>query len=126
MEITGRVTADAVVRTTKSKKELVTFTLAVNDGYKAKDGEWKDLTEFFSCVYWLSTKVADKLTKGCIVTVSGRVFLDQYKGKDGTQYASLAVHVLSIRIFGTTRKQQTQTTNTTQATAPTTVDDLPF
>ena len=105
-----------------SKKEFVTFTIAVNNGYKAKDGEWKDLTEFFSCVYWLSAKVADKLTKGSLVSVSGRVFLDQYKGKDGTPYASLGVHVQGIRIFGTTRKQATEQT----VSAPTTKDDLPF
>lgn len=123
--MTGRLTADAAVRTTKSKKELVTFNVAVNDGYKAKDGEWKDLTEFFSCVYWLSTKVADKLTKGSIVTVSGRVFLDQYKGKDGNQYASLGVHVQSIRIFGTTQKTPNQQP-TAAIGAPETKDDLPF
>ena len=125
MEITGRLTTDAQVRTTKSKKELVSFTIAVNDGYKAKDGEWKDLTEYFSCTYWLSTKVADRLTKGCIVSVSGRVFLDQYKSKDGTQYSSLGVHVQSIRIFGATQKIAKQQPATTTST-PEATDDLPF
>ena len=36
MELTGRVTADAVVSTTKSGKEVVEFSIAINDYYKPK------------------------------------------------------------------------------------------
>src|SRR5271170_8433537 len=104
MEITGRLTADAAIRKTTNNRELVAFTVVVNDYYKTKGGETKELSEFFNCSYWLTTKIADTLQKGCIVTVTGRVYLNEYKGKDGNQYAQLAFHVNSIKIIAGGRK----------------------
>lgn len=124
MEFTGRLTADAEVRKTADKRELVTFTVAVNDSYRKKDGEWVEVAEYFSCAYWLSTKVADSLQKGSIVTVYGRVHLNEYKGKDGNHYANLACHVNGIKIIaGARNKQAKQSTSTTEQTSK---DDLPF
>jgi len=128
MEITGRLTSDAEIKTTKSKREMVTFTIAVNDSYKAKDGEWKEHTEFFACAYWLSTKIADRLQKSSIVTVTGRLYLNEYKGKDGNNYACLAIHVNIIKIIAgaskSTKRQSAE--SAAPATTPEAVDDLPF
>ena len=49
MEITGRLTADAEVRKTKNGKEFLSFTLVVNDNYKTKDGEFKQVAQYFNC-----------------------------------------------------------------------------
>ena len=49
MEITGRVTADATVRTLSDERQVVNFAIAVNDTYKAKNGERVTQTEFFDC-----------------------------------------------------------------------------
>src|SRR4051812_49250611 len=99
MEITGRVTADAEVKNTANSRQLVAFTVVVNDYYKAKGGEEKEFSEFFSCSYWLSTKVADSLIKGCIVTVTGRIYLNEYKDKEGNHHANLAFHANAIKII---------------------------
>ena len=53
MEITGRLTRDAQVRN-YSGKDVVQFSVAVNDSYKNKDGERITKTEFFNCSYWLT------------------------------------------------------------------------
>jgi len=130
MEITGRLTADAAVRKTTGNKELVAFTLVVNDYYKAKDGERKEVSEFFSCSYWLSTKIADSLQKSSIVTVTGRVYLNEYEGKDGKHYASLGFHANGIKIIATPRKngdtQQAAKTEPAPAGTPEIKSDLPF
>ena len=34
MEITGRLTADAVVQKVNSEKQVVNFSIAINDNYK--------------------------------------------------------------------------------------------
>ena len=39
MNITGRLTGDAEVRTTSNGKQVVNFSVAVNDSYKNKQGE---------------------------------------------------------------------------------------
>lgn len=124
MEFTGRLVADATVKHTSDKRELVAFTIAVNDSYKAKDGEHKELTEYFSCAYWLSSKVADSLQKGSIITVNGRVYLNEYKGKDGNNYSNLACHVNAIKIIATTKKKEQVQGAATGI--PTPKDDLPF
>ncbi len=126
MEITGRLTADAEVRKTKNNKELVSFTVVVNDSYKPKNGEEQKFEEYFNCSYWLSTKIADHLPKGSIVTVTGRVYLNEYKGKDGNQYASLAVHVNHIKILAKGGKKATVAAEPAIAGTPENKDDLPF
>ncbi|MGJ1261675.1 single-stranded DNA-binding protein [Sphingobacterium spiritivorum] len=39
MNITGRLTRDAEVRTTSQDKKVVNFSVATNDSYKNKQGE---------------------------------------------------------------------------------------
>ena len=39
MNITGRLTRDAEVRTTSQDKQVVNFSVATNDSYKNKQGE---------------------------------------------------------------------------------------
>lgn len=127
MEITGRIVSDAEVKKTKTSKEVVSFTVAVNDSYKAKDGEWKDITEYINCSYWMSSKVADSLLKGTIVTVSGRIYLNEYTGKDGNKYANLAFHVNSIKIIATAKKKgEVKQAVGAEVGTPETKDDLPF
>jgi len=131
MEITGRLTAGAEVRTTKNNKQVVSFTVVVNDYFKPKDGEGKEFEEFFHCAYWLSPKVADRLLKGSIVTVTGRVYLNEYTGKDGNKYAQLALHANAIKVIATPKKNGTPTAQAVANAAafnptPETKDDLPF
>jgi single-strand DNA-binding protein len=71
MDITGRLTADAQVRNVSEGKQVVNFSVAVNDSYKAKNGERVTQTEFFDCSYWIGTAVAQYLTKGTIVETLG-------------------------------------------------------
>ena len=59
MEIIGTVTADAKVSTLADDRQVVNFTIAVNDYFKPKGStEGKQLTTFINCAYWISAKVA--------------------------------------------------------------------
>lgn len=130
MEFTGRLVSDAGLRETKGNKKVVSFTLAVNDSYKSKDGELKEFTEYFNCSYWQGAKVADSLLKGGIVTVSGRVYLNEYMGRDGNKHANLAVHVNTLKIISSAKAARpgstSQPTEAATAGITETVDDLSF
>jgi len=130
MELTGRLTGDAQVRRTTDQRELVSFTVVVNDYYKTKDGERKEVSEYFNCSYWLSPKIADSLLKSSIVTVTGRVYLNEYDGKDGKHYASLGFHANGIKIIAAPKKNGTVSQAIANAPAfnpdPETKPDLPF
>lgn len=107
MEITGRVTADAQVRTLSGEKQVVNFSVAVNDSYKPKDGERVTHTEFFDCSYWIGTGIAQYLTKGSIVELSGRLSTRAWINAEGEPKAGLNFHTSKITLHGGTPKEAT-------------------
>jgi single-strand DNA-binding protein len=127
MELTGRLTYDAKVRATKNDREVVNFTIAINDYFKTKDGEQKNIATYVDCSYWLSTKVAENLKKGSIVQVFGRIGVNAYTTMDGQPRANLTFHVNSLkRISSGKANASEQTANNTSIPIPQTMDDLPF
>ncbi|WP_159798908.1 single-stranded DNA-binding protein [Flavobacterium sp. MK4S-17] len=100
MDITGRVTADAQVRSVSEGRQVVNFSVAVNDSYKAKNGERVTQTEFFDCSYWIGTAVAQYLTKGTIVELSGRVSTRAWVDSEGNARAGLNFNTWKIILHG--------------------------
>jgi single-strand DNA-binding protein len=100
MDITGRVTADAQVRTLSEDRKVVNFSVAVNDSYKAKNGERITQTEFFDCSYWIGSGIAQYLTKGSIVELSGRVSARAWVDSEGQPKAGLNFHTSKITLHG--------------------------
>lgn len=124
MVLIGRVTKDAEVRTLKDERKVVNFNVAVNDGYKDKKSDkWVAIPSFYSCSYWLSPAIADRLKKGNLVELTGRLSVNAYKDMEGEAQASLNCHVDSIKVHGVTKKEEA---NQPQSPQPTTADDLPF
>lgn len=139
MEITGRVTGDAVVRTLSEEKKVVNFSVAVNDSYKAKNGERVTQTEFFDCSYWIGTGIAQYLTKGTLVALTGRVSARAWVNQQGEAKAGLNFHTSKITLHGggaTADKPDTKQpakadtaameTTGTQVSPDGEHDDLPF
>ncbi len=130
MNIIGRLTKDAEVRTLSNEKQVVNFSIATNESYKNKQGERVEQTTYFDCAYWISSNVAKLLTKGTLVELTGRVNTRVWIGKDGEPRAGLNFHTSQIKLHGGSRR-----TETVQATVKAekskvvqeeTQDDLPF
>ncbi|PSK90842.1 single-stranded DNA-binding protein [Taibaiella chishuiensis] len=81
MKITGRITANATVNTTTNEKQVVNFSIAINNGGYRKDGEYKELTTFVNCSYWLDMAAAGKLQKGVEVQLKGHMGLHVYQNR---------------------------------------------
>jgi single-strand DNA-binding protein len=130
MNIIGRVTKDAQVRILSNSKQVVNFSVAINDSYRNKAGERVEQTTYFDCAYWLSSKIANILTKGTLVELSGRVSTRVWLGNDGEARAGLNFHTSQIKLHGNgKRTENVQTTTTVQGnkvTAQPTENDLPF
>jgi len=124
MLIVGRITKDAAVTTVAGERQVVNFSIAINDRYKAKGQEPKEFTLFVNCSYWMTTKVAPFLLKGTLIEAEGRLFLNAYQDKTGQPRASLNCHVNSLKIHGTSRKngQPVLAENAQEKIT----DDLPF
>lgn len=122
MEMTGRLTANAVVATiANTDRKVVNFTIAINEGYHVKNtGEMKEFTTYIDCGYWIATGVAKLLTKGSLVTVTGRISPDAYIDRQGNAKATIRCHVDRIKVHHTVK----QPLNAAELTEP--LDDLPF
>lgn len=100
MLFTGRITANAEVRTIKGDKQVTNFTVALNQRYKTKAGDKKEKTAYVNCSYWVNPGLAVYLTKGAIVEISGWVEAQTWKQQDGTVRADLICSVDNVKLFG--------------------------
>ena len=83
IQLIGRLCADPEMRVTQSDIAHCQFTLAVDRGYKNKDGERE--TDFLNCVSWRKTAetIANTLTKGRRIAVEGTLQSRKYETKEG-------------------------------------------
>lgn len=130
MNITGRLTADAKVSTTTKGKEVVNFSIAVNDSYK-KDGQRIEQTAYFDCAYWRTAKAVTWLQKGLLVELSGQISVRVWNSKDGTPKAGLNFHTVSIKPLARSAKNDDSLQDSTESKSGRTTigeddDDLPF
>lgn len=129
MEITGRIVKDASVFKLKENREVVNFTIAVNDSYKPKDStELKKIVTYIDCSYWLSSKTAQWLKKGALVELFGRIGLNVYIGSDSEAHGSLTFRTSHIKILAFAKSEQKTPEVSASAKANTEKepDDLPF
>jgi single-strand DNA-binding protein len=94
---TGNLGRDAEQKFIPSGESVVSFSVAVKSGY----GE-KASTTWAKCTIWgkRGEAVAQYLTKGQLVGVSGEATLREYEKKDGTTGASLEVRVNDLTLLG--------------------------
>ena len=135
MNITGRVTKDAEVRTLSNSRQVVNFSVAINESYKNKKGDRVEQSTFFECAYWISPRVAEWLTKGTVVELTGMVSARAWTGNDGEPRAGLNFNTSNIKLHGGGKKsesgQEVKTgQNAEQENKKVTVkepeDDIPF
>ncbi|MFH0520402.1 single-stranded DNA-binding protein [Streptomyces sp. M41] len=98
--IIGNLTADPELKFTDSGQALAKFTVASTPRTFDKDsGQWKDGTStFFRCAAWrsLAEHVAESLTKGSRVVLSGRIRQHNWQTEQGENRSMLAVEVDDI------------------------------
>ena len=110
MNIIGRLTRDAEVRTLSNKKQVVNFSIATNDNYRNKQGERIEQTTFDDYSYWISSKVAELFIKGTLVELIGRVYTRAWVGEMENPHAGLNFHTSQIKFLSSSKKTDKQTT----------------
>jgi len=131
MELIGRLTANAMVNEIKDGRKVINFSVAINDGYKPKGTDtFKKITTYVNCSYWLSTSLAEFLTKGTVVELYGRISANAWTNMEGKSKASLNFHVTSIKLHGRPKSEiaaeskEFKTVSVSDITVP--LEDLPF
>lgn len=104
----GRVTADAKVTNLKDDRQVVNFSIAINDSYKPKDREAVQITNYVNCSYWINSGIADYLKKGVLVELIGRLGVNAYTSLAGDAKASITLHVTHIKFHGGAKQETSQ------------------
>lgn len=131
MEIIGRLTRDAELRSLPDGRQVLRFTLAVNDSYKSKGRETLVKQAcFFDCSYWRQTSLAPYLIKGSLVEVQGQLSVRAWTNAEGQAKASLQFHVNSLKLHGKTnlaaRPEPAENPTETDKSTFQPMEDLPF
>lgn len=94
---TGRLGADAELRSTQSGEKVLSFRVANDVGF----GERKT-TQWVECSLWgrRGEAVAQFLTKGKQVCVSGELSLREFQKRDGSAGSGLSVRVNEVDFMG--------------------------
>lgn len=94
---TGRLGADAELRTLQSGDKLLSLRVANDVGY----GD-RRTTQWVDCVIWgkRGESIAAYLTRGKQVVISGEVSLKTFQKRDGSEGTHLSVRVAEIDFFG--------------------------
>lgn len=81
----GNLTRDVEIRAMPSGLSVGSFSVAVNERYKDRDGNWQERATFIDCEIFgaRAEAMAKYLSKGSPVFLEGRLRLDQWEDKNG-------------------------------------------
>lgn len=140
----GNVGKDPEVRQADGGLKVASFTLATTERYKAKDGSYKDNTEWHNIVAWRGTaEVVEKFVKkGTPLYVEGRIRTRSWDDQQGNKRYITEIIADNVQLLGKKEdsqpaqqvqpkpqvQQRPQVQRTTAMPYPTVEDDgdLPF
>lgn len=95
VSLIGRLGAQPEIVTFDSGRTLARFSLATNENYKNKEGEWQENTQWHNITAWGKTAdlVARLLNKGQEVLVEGRIVNNSYETKEGEKRYGTSIEV---------------------------------
>lgn len=99
----GNLGDDAEVYDSRAGDQVkLTFRLATNEKYRAKDGELKEETQWHRVFYWAKpdTALAAYLRKGTPVLVEGSLIYHGYTDKDGISRTVAEIKASDLRLLG--------------------------
>jgi single-strand DNA-binding protein len=97
--IVGNLTDDPELRYTPNGAAVVNFSVAVTPRMRDEGGGWKDGdTSFFRCNAWrnLAENVAESLTRGSRVIVTGRLRQRSWETQDGEKRSVVEIEADEI------------------------------
>jgi len=124
--VSGNLGRDPEVR---GNGAVLSFSIAVTESRKNKDGTWEDKTEWIPIAVFGEKRVSalsSLLGKGSAVLIKGRIETRKYE-KNGEDRYSTSVVADDVILQGNAKHRDTEdTTQNTQNTKKEDYDDMPF
>lgn len=116
----GRLTKDPEIRLTSKNDKVARFTIAVDRDFNREE------TDFINCVAFKATAafIESYFGKGDMILVAGRLHMQQYTSKDGSNRT--AAEVMTDNVWFCGGKVKTKDTATEAQLAPVEDDNVYF
>jgi single-strand DNA-binding protein len=100
--IIGRLGADPEIRYMPNGNAVGNLRIATNDGYKDKDGQYVEQTEWHSvAVFGRNAENAEKyLKKGSLVYIEGRLSTEKWQDKGGKDRSKTGIKAQEMQLMG--------------------------
>lgn len=97
----GNLGRDPEVRYLEGNVAVARFSVATNESYKDKKGEWQTVTEWHEIVAWrqLAERAEKQLKKGSQIYLEGKLTHRKYQDKEGNDRYVTEVVANTIRIL---------------------------
>ena len=97
----GNLGGDPEIRHPENGVPVGRFSLATNESYKDKEGNWQTLTEWHNVVVWrdAAERAERSLKKGMMVFVEGKISYRKYTDKDGVERNTTDIVANSFRLL---------------------------
>jgi single-strand DNA-binding protein len=107
VSLIGRLGAQPEVVTFDSGRTLARFSLATNESYRDKSGEWKENTQWHTITAWGKTAelVGKLLNKGQEVVVEGKLINNSYETKDGEKRYGTNIEINEFLMLSANNEQ---------------------
>lgn len=95
----GNLGKDPEVKHFENGGSVARITLATNESYRDKEGNWQNQTEWHNVVAWrsLADRAEKELKKGSLVYVEGKLKTRQYKDNNGVDRYVTEVEAYTLR-----------------------------
>ena len=100
--LVGNVGRDPELRYTQGGQPVASFSVATNERFKDRDGNWKDRTEWHRIVAWarLAEICGEYLRKGSQVYIEGRIQTRDWEDKEGNKRQTTEIVALGMQMLG--------------------------
>lgn len=122
--LVGNLGADPEVRSLENGSKVARLSVATNENYQDKSGEWQKLTEWHNVVAWrgLAERSEKYLKKGGMVYVEGKLTSRKWQDQNGNDRYTTEVVARILRSLE--RRESTGTGGYTK-NFPTAADEFP-
>jgi len=135
--LVGNLGKDPELRKLDSGVSVATFSIATNENYKDKAGNWQTNTEWHNIVCWrnLADNVEARYKKGNLAYVEGKLTHRKYQDKDGNDRYVTEVVASTCRLLEKRDSSQRESAPLPTSESPVTkntgssaadASDLPF
>lgn len=111
VNLIGRVGAKPVTQAFESGAKKVRISIATNESYKDKKGEWVDNTQWHNVIAWgnLCDRIEKVLDKGTEIVIEGRIVNRNYETKEGEKRYTTEIELADFMVLNAKKEVESKT-----------------